>query len=308
MKAAAVCQRLCALADAGTRSGAVHSVFDHAANLALDGREGLVGLIAADRSLTPYAVSVRLDEPFSQAGICAGMTALLTDGAVDIPEAGARICFSAAKRVDLSVDAVPIAERAPRPRTRLPVLRSVLQSGDASAGLSPLVTGAETNVYADFLRPRVRALVEAVAKVDGRDAALAAERLAGCGPGLTPSSDDLLTGYLATVRVLARAGFGPDARAFLPALAARAAAKTNRVSATFLLQSGEGLVNEWFLTLLRTIFSNADDGAVERAAKRAASIGSTSGGDMLTGMALAIYHHDGGINSDSTGNQEKCLL
>ena len=46
MNATAVCKQLLALSRISPCSGAVHSVFDHAVNLALEGRYGLIGLIA----------------------------------------------------------------------------------------------------------------------------------------------------------------------------------------------------------------------------------------------------------------------
>jgi len=308
MKALAICRRLGLLIEAGALRGTVHSVFDHAVNLAFEDRLGLIGLIASERTLTPYAASVRAGAPFPGLGIQAGMTAALADGAAVFPEADIRLDLSGAERVDLSVDSIQPQGSVPPPRSRLPALLSVLCEGDAAQGLAPLVTQAPDNVYTRFLRSRFDRLTEAVAAGDADGAAEAAERVAGCGAGLTPSSDDLLAGYLLTLRVLANVGLARDARAFLPDMARRAAGKTNRISATFLLHSGEGLASEAMLALLSTILSDADDTAVGRSAGRVASIGSTSGGDMLAGMALAILHHDGGTYRGSTGNPEKRLL
>ena len=309
MEALAICARLCRLMEQGALCGAVHSVFDHAVNLALRDRFGLVGLIADDRTLTPYAVSVRLGVPFPEAGIRPGMTAVLAGGTAELPEAGIRLELRGAARIDLSVDSIPARGCAdiPPPRTRLPALVTAMREGDAENGLAPLVSGAPDNVYTRFMRPRLTRMIAAVAAGDAEAAAQAAEGIAGCGAGLTPSSDDLLTGYLLTLRALANASLTPDVRAFLPDMAARAAGRTTRISATFLLQSGEGLASRDAWTLLSAIFSDADDSAVGRSARRVASIGSTSGGDMLAGMALAILNH-GGIYRGSTGNQEKRLL
>lgn len=308
MRAIAICKRLCLLMEAGALRGTVHSVFDHAVNLTFEDRFGLIGLIAGERTLTPYAASVRAGAPFPGLGIQAGMTAALAGGAAVFPEADIRLDLAGAEQIDLSVDSINPRGSVPPPASRLPALLSVLREGDAAQGLAPLVTQAPDNVYTRFLWPRVERMIETVAAGDADRAAEAAERIAGCGAGLTPSSDDLLAGYLLTLRALANVGFSQDARAFLPDMARRAAAKTNRISATFLLHSGEGLASEAMLALLETILSDADDTAAGRSAGRVASIGSTSGGDMLAGMALAILHHDGGTYRGSTGNPEKRLL
>lgn len=292
IRADAVCSRLALLAKDAPIAGTVHSVFDHAVNFAPDGRDGLIGLIKNDRPLTPYAVSLRTEGPLTRYGFRAGMTGTLSDGNIEIPGAGIEIDFSGSGRTDLSVDTVPVALHSVR--RRIAALTDALKDTDGEFGISALVTGAKGNIYSDFLEPRLRELADAIAADDEARALAAAERMAGCGVGLTPSSDDLLTGYFTMLRVLWRAQNGRRDVALLSRMAKRAAAKTNRVSATFLLQSGEGLANEAVLSLIRSVFSEADDETVRRAAARVVSIGSTSGGDMLAGLILAIAHHDGG--------------
>lgn len=292
IQATAVCSRLAQMATETPVDGAVHSVFDHAVNLALIGRDGLVGLIRDDRPLTPYAVSLRTDVPLTRLGICAGMETTIAKGSIKIPGAGIEIDFSGSGRKDLSVNTIAVLRRSVA--DRLPILRDALRNADGEFGVSALATSDSGNVYSDFLKPRFLELADAVSVDDEVRALSAAEHAAGCGVGLTPSSDDLLTGYFTMLRVLWRAQGGQGNDALLTGMAKRAAAKTNRVSATFLLQSGEGLANEAVLSLIGSVFSNADDEAVRKAAARVMSIGSTSGGDMLTGLILAIAYHDGG--------------
>ena len=58
-------------------------------------------------------------------------------------------------------------------------------------------------------------------------AVLTAEQMAGCGPGLTPSSDDFLCGYVAS---------WPDEKpwkGFLKEITNAAALKTNDISGSF---------------------------------------------------------------------------
>jgi len=292
IQAKRVCGRLARLAEGKTVVGTVHSVFDHAVNIAPDGRSGLIGLIGNDRPLTPFAASVPADVSLGQCGIRAGMAAALANESIEIPEAGVIADCSGAERLDLSVEALAIIRRSVN--SRLPVLRDALKGADVEFGVSALATGAGGNVYSEFLKPRFSELAAAVSDGDEARALTAAERMAGCGVGLTPSSDDLLTGYFTMLRVLRRAQDRQGYDAILTRMAGRAAAKTNRISASFLLQSGEGLANEAVHSLIGAVFSNADDETVRRAAARVMSIGSTSGGDMLTGLILAIAHHDGG--------------
>ena len=136
-----------------------------------------------------------------------------------------------------------------------------------------------------------------VSAEDWDKAAQAAADCASCGMGLTPSSDDLLSGYFLTLHLLYRAANQPEASAHIGAMAQAAAKKTNRISATFLLQSGQALANSALLALFETAFSAQDDQTIRSDIRRVGEIGSTSGIDMLTGIMLALRQHIGGGKS-----------
>ena len=80
-------------------------------------------------------------------------------------------------------------------------------------------------------------------------------------------------------------------------MARAAAKKTNRISATFLLQSGQALANSALLALFETAFSAQDDQAIRSDIRRVGEIGSTSGIDMLTGIMFALRQRIGGGKS-----------
>ena len=288
MIATAACKRLLALAGGTACSATVHSVFDHAVNLELEGRVGLVGLIAEPKALTPYAVSVRMDRPFSEAGIRAGMAAAVASGEILIPQAGFELDCSKARAVELSLDSISIIPGTVPRGVFVEPLLAVLREADAAESLAPLATGIGGNNFSSFLSPRFYALQKAMQSEDEKAAAVAAERFAGCGMGLTPSSDDLLCGYLAAQWMLVREQGRTERTKLFASLAAAAAKKTTRISATFLLQCGEGLVNFYSYDLFSAIFTHEDEEATRTAARRMLAIGSTSGADMLTGVALAL--------------------
>lgn len=292
MQATAVCKRLLDLSLSRARSGTVHSVFDHAVNLEF-GFRGLIGLIAEDKALTPYAVSVRTNAPFARTGVRADMAAYLGEGMLVIPDAQIEIDLSSPAHVELSVDAIEIRHRE-APKTLLMLIEQELKSADAEMSLAPLVTGGAENTYTRFLAPRLERLFYAVSLGAGEEAAQAAANCAGCGMGLTPSSDDLLSGYFTTLHLLFRAENRPEDKAIISNMAQAAAEKTNRISGTFLLHSGMALANTAICDLDRSIFTFMDQAAANRAIARVLAIGSTSGADMLTGMALALRQHIGG--------------
>ncbi len=292
MQATAVCKRLLDLSLSRARSGTVHSVFDHAVNLEF-GFRGLIGLIAEDKALTPYAVSVRTNAPFARTGVRADMAAYLGEGMLVIPDAQIEIDLSSPAHIELSVDLIEIRHREAQ-KTLLVLIEQALKGADAEMSLAPLVTGGAENTYTHFLAPRLERLFYAVSLGAGEEAAQAAANCAGCGMGLTPSSDDLLSGYFTTLHLLFRAENRPEDKAIISNMAQAAAEKTNRISGTFLLHSGMALANTAICDLDRSIFTFMDQAAANRAIARVLAIGSTSGADMLTGMALALRQHIGG--------------
>lgn len=292
--------------------GEVLSAFSHAVNL--DTPAGLVSVLTRARCLQPMGCVVEPAGSFEQGAFAPGMRARLTGRELRIGDA--EIALAGATPTDLSVRgalcpdgaASAVEPQKHRPTLRPAPLLAVLASGRGEDGLSALVTRCKSNVYADFLAPRLPRLFAAVAAGDAAEAGEAAARIAGCGVGLTPSSDDLLTGYMAMLHALSAIGVLGEIAPITHAIAARAAQKTNRISGAFLLQSGAGYVSEDVLRLLQLLCSDSDAQQIERAAARVAAFGSTSGSDMLTGIVLAIIHHDGGKNSGQTGNQEKRLF
>ena len=292
MQATAVCKRLFALSQGLPRIGTVHSVFDHAVNLEI-GEDWLIGLIAQTKALTPYAVSVRTNDLFAQT-VRAGMVAYLGEGILSIPEAGITLDLSCANAIDLSVDSIALGNHPEALALLEKRISEALDGVDAEASLAPLATGAEGNVYTRFLAPRLEKLFSAVKLGACDEATQDAANCAGCGMGLTPSSDDLLCGYFTTLHLLYRVSGNTSAKARIQHLSQAAAEKTNRISASFLRESGMALANEAVLDLFRSIFTDSDTCSADRAIARVLAIGSTSGADMLTGVTLALRKHIGG--------------
>lgn len=307
MDAKAICTLLYERLHDAALGGTVLSAFEHAVNI--ETPAGLVSILTETRCLQPFAVRAACGT--LQAHFAPGEQVLIN--ADTLRTGRTAISLETAATVDLSVahgmqSAIAGHSREHHSALDPAPLLSVLASGGESDGLSALVTRLKSNVYADFLRPRLPRLFAAVAAGKAAEAGEAAAAIAGCGIGLTPSSDDLLTGYMAMLHAMSAfcvlENIAPVARE----IAGRAAQKTNRISGAFLLQSGEGYVSEDVLHLLRLLYSDSDALQIKQAAMRVAAFGSTSGSDMLTGIVLAIIHHDGGKNSGQTGNQEKCLF
>lgn len=108
------------------------------------------------------------------------------------------------------------------------------------------------------------------------------ERLLGRGPGLTPSGDDLLLGWLAMAAHAHREWGLPDPSALAARLAARAPRRTTRVAAAMYAAAARGR----YAPAVGTVCS-AGAAELPAALARLAAVGATSGLDTLAGVAAA---------------------
>jgi len=123
-----------------------------------------------------------------------------------------------------------------------------------------------------------------VAASDRAAATAVATRLLGSGPGLTPSGDDVLAGFLAGA-----AAFGADAAALREAIAALAPARTTALSAALLWHAARGeCIDE--LASVAAVLTSQRPGGPERAGiavSRLLSVGHTSGSALALGLVTA---------------------
>jgi hypothetical protein len=146
------------------------------------------------------------------------------------------------------------------------------------------VSGAD---YHPHVWAGLAGFARAVRGADAAGAELAARRLIGLGPGLTPAADDALGGLLAAGRFVARLLGGNAARWREAARVVRrvARSRTTALSEALLRQASVGAVSETLGDLLRALAAPTP-AAVERALARTLALGHTSGADAALGVLL----------------------
>lgn len=288
-----VCHSLRRSIPAGGCPATVHSVFDRAVNLVTP--LGLVTLLPKCRPLYPFSVRIDTDIPFPALGLRPDMSAMLLPG-----EASAgtlRVDLTNALDTDLSVLERKELVVPPDLSDRLERLAGVIGEEGKPEGMAPLVFHLEEgssadyaerfphNHYTAFLLPRVRRLFDALHTGQIVEISAAAGAMAGCGPGLTPSSDDFLCGMMAAM--LARGGArGRVLRTMdiTQRMGCAARVKTNVISGSFLIRSSQGLLSADVLDTVGQLFSNGPTQSLESAASRVITFGETSGTDILSGI------------------------
>ena len=129
------------------------------------------------------------------------------------------------------------------------------------------------------------AIVELARGLQRRDAILvsrAAGALAGMGPGLTPSGDDVLVGGL-----LAFALHADDSRVMRQAIISAVRDRTTRISMAYLEAAARGEASESWHRLVAALASHEAE-RIAIAARGVMAFGETSGSDMLAGFLLTL--------------------
>jgi hypothetical protein len=156
----------------------------------------------------------------------------------------------------------------------------------APRGLGALLARADPPYPLAAAGPAAAVLVDRLHR--GGEFAPAALALIGLGPGLTPSGDDFLVGLCFAAHLRARVGEAARARldALSAAISALAPGRTNRISASFLADAAAGLGLAALHALSDALAAGSPDPLP--AALRLATIGHSSGWDMLAGFLAGL--------------------
>jgi uncharacterized protein DUF2877 len=145
------------------------------------------------------------------------------------------------------------------------------------------------NPYAQLALPRVLSLLRTIGEGETSDLARETKNLVGLGPGLTPSSDDLLSGLMATLVVIARNLKGDVKRVkeVNERIALAALGRTTSLSQEYLSHAARGETNQHFLELVKSVLTGSPEEA-NRATELVLGVGETSGTDTVLGVLLGF--------------------
>jgi hypothetical protein len=173
-------------------------------------------------------------------------------------------------------------------------VRLLLREQAPRSGFAPLVLSA-TEPAAPLERALQRRLKQALPALGCASmsfnpalAVSALEQLAGLGPGLTPSGDDFIVGYLAGLcsRRLQEPVVRPFSDALVGGLAGLAPA-ASPISRQFIFDAMQGEFSEWLAELVFAIAAQ-DDLRLRESVVRVVRVGHSSGADSLVGLLFAL--------------------
>jgi hypothetical protein len=267
----------------------IQSAFDAAVNLRLAEEDRLITLLISDGYELPQGIRI-WTETLSLQTLSPGMHAAARGGIL---------------RFDSSPLTVDL-RGAPTWKCRVPELGLEMQTSVAQKVWSTAwnVLNQEqkhknTDLRADDLfhpqtgsslsqrisRP-VTGLVTSADGFDVQGALHAARQMIGLGPGVTPSGDDILIGFLAGLWSMA--GQNKQQLGFIRSFGRgliQLAKETSEISRTYLRHAAQGQFSSSLSYLAEAI---ATGGGVEEAAQAALRVGHSSGMDSVTGLLIGL--------------------
>ncbi|MDQ6644307.1 MAG: DUF2877 domain-containing protein [Chloroflexota bacterium] len=276
---------LLATAAAGkAQRGMIHSAFDAAANIVFPG-DLVLSLNAANSPRMPNGLELSsISGTFPFTALRPGMPVIFGAQRILIEAANCSLDLSHCTLWDPHISRPAQLDRD-----------SVVKNGNwlagylAASSLSSRHSQGESSDSASFFadalkgcRPPSFAALESDYKIDVLPMA---SRLCGRGPGLTPTGDDILAGWMAINWLL----YGPQPRlleAFQHIMTV-ARRQTHLLSRCWLDYAAEGNVAQPLKALLETI-SSANETMLITATRAVSAMGATSGYDLLQGILLGL--------------------
>lgn len=250
----------------------VHSIFEHACNLQL-ASEDIVTLLVKEAGNQPQGIRLETADGFSfyEQALASGQAVTISQSQqINIPQADVTIGLQAAHPW---VSRLPVMDL-----TAQPVL-DALQAAHTELGVPVLEHGYQQQLIDSLAR-----LADAAVRYAHMDAVEAAKPMIGLGPGVTPSGDDMLIGFVTAVRSVGYQQFFTDdlCKRLLPLLP-----KTNDISQTFLRYAFKRSVSEWIIKPLQAI-RKGNIALTQHTVQQAVTIGHTSGRDTMRGLLVGL--------------------
>lgn len=280
------------------RTGYILATFDRSCYLDMDGQ--IVALVTPALLNGPLNIVVGADTWDDR--VAGGDTATSTDrvlraGGIEIELAGAAVWDAALPRWP--------GEPINRLHDNLLTLRGLLEAEAPEGGLARTATGHRaTTALETRAAPALRDLARGLQHSDALLVSRAAGTLAGLGPGLTPSGDDVLVGCLLAVALHA-----DGLHMMRQAIVSAARNRTTRISMAYIDAAARAEASEAWHRLVNALAPNHpassapapskssapdgtglaenDPGRIAVGARAVMAFGETSGSDMLAGFVLA---------------------
>jgi len=279
-------------------SGVIHSVFHHACNVSLE-RGALLTLVSSEKGNLSQGIRLRTPHKFTFLNqVRVGQPFACRGGILRISGSELSVDLRTANLWHIDLKGLQIDLRQHDTAQAWAVSWLELGKHRRGSGISAMIAASPAPREKPVTSLGIKSLVERViqtvpALMDATrnlqvDAAITAfTPLIGLGPGLTPSGDDFIVGYLAGLWSTidgdsSRLRFMSSVGAWL----SQAAAGTNAISCTYIKSAVNGNVSEPIATLAQCFGQAKSMDSVREATRTALQVGNTSGTDGVLGLLL----------------------
>ncbi len=286
-------------------SGEIHSVFERAVNIKTSSGQ-LVSVLSSAGLDGPNTLVVELPRgnDFITMGLKTGMSARLGREGATFGEGVLCLRISGAQHWWPRLAGGDERLQATRLKRNLAALLKGLPQGKDHKGLGMLmpmavemVAGRWTavqhvrlNQLSRWALPGIRSLLTGTLGHDQILLEKGLDQLLGLGTGFTPSGDDLLVGYLGTLKIISRRVGGPELGNVLEVTGRHLRHNRNRTtfaSGNLLLYACQGRISSSMLAVVRALLFGTHPQA-RSAARDLMQMGASSGSEVLLGILLAL--------------------
>lgn len=276
----------------------IQSVFDSSVNLRLENEDRLITILISDHYELPQGIRLDVKNVPLQSltielrAFCRGRILRFDSSPLTIDLRGASVWEAKLPIIDITK---PSIRQAWSMIWQTLNRQQRLKQTDLIA--DDLFQAEKGSLLTRKLSQSVLELIAATKRFDVEASADAAQTMIGLGPGVTPTGDDILIGYLAGLW----STVGEDKeRLALIELFGKAllqlADQTNEISCTYLYHAIHGQFSSSLINLLNAIDAG-DEKQILIATKDALRVGHSSGMDSVTGLLIGLTVWD---NSSST--------
>lgn len=279
-------------------TGIIHSVFNRVCNITFDSLP-IVSLILESIPMKPMAVSLKNSENFSMHyfGLKPGQRVVYSYNKLEILEANFTLYLNDLKSIDCRPNFNFSKGSIDQVRSNILELSYILENGNPS-GLLPMLSDFKNsmgekhkaippNIYSQFAWPRTIDLIKSITQLNFIEITNASRRIVGLGPGLTPSSDDMLIGLMISL-IYASYYYNwneDKIKSVNSSILNGAEGKTSQLSYEMMSFAAQGEVTENIHQLMTCIYSDNTQ-SFYKSTISVMDYGETSGSDLLLGIYI----------------------
>jgi hypothetical protein len=268
----------------------VHSVFSGAFNL-VDSDGVLIGVLSCSKDLSPMSMVVNKCY-FDVDKIIQGHLIKLSEGSIKFIDSPLTISIKNPEIVDLSLQQKGHVDWL-LVHGKLNIMRDVIIESGSMDGITELIKYISfkdtiscvrdqrdvVNEYSEFIQERLMEMLNDILNEDLTGIENMIPKIVGFGPGLTPATDDFLTGILIAQQYLKNENMLLEISEWMKYFEG----KTTKISENMISNATEGYVAESYKRLIEALYKeDAEDISLQ--VEKVIQTGSSSGSDFLFGV------------------------